>query len=75
MLARPAPCHDADVSARDTEEFLVFAAHLRLDCLGLARWRDVVAFRITVSKLARMRLRSTRSPRITISPRINRSLR
>lgn len=30
---------------------------------------------ITVIKLARMRLRSTRSPRITISPRINRSLR
>src|SRR5208337_2497875 len=50
---------------------------LTLDMIG-SDWQDGVMWSpsaMTVSRLARIRLRSTRSPRITNSPRINLSLR
>ena len=42
VLTGSASGHNSDVSALTAEEFLVCAAHLRHDRLGLARRRDVV---------------------------------
>ena len=38
------PCHDADASARYTEDFFVVASHVGKYGLRLAGWSDVIPF-------------------------------